>query len=160
MPMGLLLSDSAPYAKILRAVLLILILSQAALWMWLMREYLQPASLKYNEIPFRVISKQVHYGDRLLIEVDRCQLNHVPHSYLVVRELVPLSRESEGATVSLGATSVWHAPGCEKVISSFNVVPSGIAPGRYYMRGVTEANDRLRPHTIQWYTEPFEVMPP
>lgn len=118
--------------------------------------YLQPPALSYPEIPFPVVTTKVKAGEVVQVRVTRCNADPSPHSYTVLRQLSKV----DGTQVYVYPSStITVVPGCVVVTSVLNTIPEGTPPGKYFISGVTETNDRLRPNAIPWHTDTFEVLP-
>jgi hypothetical protein len=120
-------------------------------------DYLRGPQLSYTNIPFPVRNgERVHVGDTLHIWVEKCLRDDRPHSYIVARELIGL--DHPGVVIPIGATAIMHLPGCNGTESRQTVIPSGTPTGEYVLRGYTQVIDKVRPFTIEWVTQPFQIV--
>ena len=113
--------------------------------------FLEPAFLSYGNLPFPVLTPEVHPGQPVLLKVHRCNSDKVTRVYGVSHRMIGPE------TLLLPASPTSIEPGCHEGVSALNVVPLGAKPGIYRVRGTAEVQATIRAVTVQWYSEPFEV---
>jgi hypothetical protein len=111
--------------------------------------------LRYQNVPFPVITRTVRAGEPVRLMVARCNDDSVRHGYLVTHMLRNLDT---GGFVLLPDVWVEIAPGCATAISQLNIVPPGTPPGTYEASGRALVDGRFANHQVMWRSEPFEVV--
>ena len=126
----------------------------SAAFLFVFYVFLEPPFLSYGNLPFPVLTPFVNAGQAVHIVVERCSTDTKTRVYGVSHRLV-------GATTTtiLPATQASVEPGCNKATSAINVVPVDTPAGRYIVDGTAEVQGTIRAVTVQWQSQPFEVVP-
>lgn len=114
--------------------------------------------LSYGNLPFPVLTPIVKPGQAVQLTVSRCNDDSRQRVYGIARTLVPLAPGLKAYVLPSGSASV--DPGCTTAISSVNVIPLGVPPGRYWIQGSAEVNGSIRTFVVAWRSMPFEVIAP
>ena len=116
-----------------------------------------PSPLSYENVPFPVESP-VAQGGPLSLTVERCNNSGGPLEYTVNRTVVSLDEPRR--IYQLPPTVVYvDEAGCRTVHSRLNILPPGLPPGTYEMRGVTVVQMPLGAYEVLWRTRTFDVLP-
>ena len=116
--------------------------------------FLEPPWLIYNNSPFPVLNSPVKPGDAVRMTVDRCSTASVLRVYGLSRTL-----KGNAAEIVLPAGLAAIKPGCITVVSAVNVIPLGTPAGTYILHGYGEIQGVIRTSSIEWESQPFEVVP-
>lgn len=112
--------------------------------------------LSYRNLPFPVVAQPVRPGDTVSLNVARCNSDRIPHNYATTHSVQNLDT---GVVLLLPDVEVMILPGCTIGESRINKLPDHLFPGRYRVYGMAEVRGTLRTHYIDWYSEPFTVLP-
>lgn len=118
--------------------------------------YFETPYLSYPELPFKVIEQPVKAGDAVKLTIKRCNSSSKTRIYTLSHVLVEEWPEL-GYTL-LPATAVSLTPGCTTSISTVNVTLKNTKPGRYHVEGVAEITGTIRSMSVDWTSDPFEVV--
>lgn len=113
--------------------------------------------LSYPVLPIPVVNKAVYPGDILQIKVTRCNASNSRKAYTTTRFLDNTGDDQEVLVFEL--VGVVSPPGCTTSISRAHRIPESTAAGEYQLTGVATVNGMIRNFFVEWYTEPFRVLP-
>ena len=117
--------------------------------------YFEAPLLRYQNLPFPV-ETAVEQGRTVPIVIERCNNSKTERVYLSSRNL----RQVEtGKIVILANSTMTLAPGCHRDTSRAITIPRETPIGMYIIEGEATIRGTIKEHHIEWYTEPFEVIP-
>lgn len=112
--------------------------------------------ITYLNDPVPIIDGPFHVGDTTVTtHVHRCST--LDHSVLISFDRV-LVREG-GGTVYVPSVVAEFPVGCVDSDSKVDIIPKGIAPGRYYLRALGTFSAGGRALQVDLTTQIFEVLP-
>ena len=122
-----------------------------------------PPVIQYTNLPIQVVNDPVPAGETVVLKVERCANDPLapdPVVYLFTHELI---NKDTGLRIGLpsGASSMPHGcqTGDDSLYSVLNIVPVNTPPGEYYLLGTSTAYGKFKTSIVQWYSEPFMVVP-
>lgn len=119
---------------------------------------LAPPVLVYTNMPFPVEDGVVAPGETVTFIVGRCANDPLapdPVIYTFTREIVNADTQARTG-IPDGSSDVPR--GCEAAFrSSLNIIPVGMADGRYFVQGTSTAQGRFKVTVTRWQSQEFEV---
>ena len=119
--------------------------------------YFEPPFLRYKGLPFTV-EGPARIGESVKLIVTRCNDSDKPQDYELSHWLERVG-SADSPTVLPTTPVPPIKPGCQTGKSAANVIPAGTPPGWYRVGGAGKAKGVLRTVAVEWYSEPFEVIP-
>ena len=137
------------------ALAALFLLALAAMFAYL--RWFEPPFLSYQGLPFKV-SGPARPGESVQLVVTRCNSSSSPQDYELSHWLKNIDTGDPPVVLPAGLVPTIK-PGCETGRSAMNVIPAGTPPGHYKIGGAGVAKGTLRTVNVDWYSEPFEVVP-
>ena len=119
--------------------------------------FFEPPFLSYEGLPFKVAGP-ARPGESVKMTVTRCNSGERTRTYELAHWLRRLDANDPIVVLPPGKVSP-IPPGCQTVVSAANVVPAGTVPGAYRVGGAGITKGAMRTVEVEWYSEPFEVIP-
>lgn len=117
--------------------------------------YTSASWLTYQNQPFEVLTPVVHAGQSPIHRIARCNSSGIRQVYNTTHILTPLFG---GDDLLLPDVKIEIEPGCYRVSTSVNPVPSKAALGFYTPHGTAIIESFWGKRYVVWYGEPFEVI--
>ena len=118
--------------------------------------FIEEPYIKYNPMPFPVVTQTVYPGGVATATATRCNTQKHPITYKSSRRLT--RENSNQPALVLESVLITIEPGCSSVATRINVVPENTPPGFYRFSGVAMVKGLIVEHEVGWNTDVFEVI--
>jgi hypothetical protein len=151
----------ATYFRFLRWVATIMALT--CLMMFIYGTYFEHPYLRYQNLPFDVITERLEPGQIADFVVERCNDDKIKHQYKITHWLHPTnSNPKAGLTlpdIMMEPVDLEILPGCHRTVSKVNKIPLTTPPNKYIPQGYAIVEGKFHTFQIEWYAEEIEVVP-
>ena len=114
------------------------------------------AYLSYPDLPIQVLKKNVYPGEILPLKITRCNASSKQKLFMTSRFISNVGSDQE--VLVLEPLGIVVQPGCVTKIAMFTRIPESTRPGRYQIAGTASIPGIIRDFSVDWYTQPFDVM--
>lgn len=118
--------------------------------------YFEEPYLYYRNLPFQVLSK-AYPGEVVKLSVERCNRTKMTLTYSMTHSF--RNEVTKQNIYVKGIDKVSIPPGCHRDIDDINRIPKDLPAGTYVINGVSTVKSFYGFKEVEWYSEPFLVLP-